>query len=173
MRMNNKGNATIIAVSICMSLILVMSVIFEYMQMLIISNGIKNAVQSAVVSTVVANYDDSYSQLREGYSGGFTYIDTGFIETIDTWNVYARLDELLALDEVGNEHIKYIGTQKEYSISNLSIETENTDFAQDDAEKNLNATVYLDVEIPVRFGGRDLIPIRYTMKVKASYIPKF
>ena len=92
---NNKGNATIIAVSVCMSLILVMCVIFEYMQMLIICNGIKSAVQSAVVSTVVANYDDSYSQLREGYSGGYTYVDTDFTETIDTWNVYTRLDELL------------------------------------------------------------------------------
>ena len=173
MRLNNKGNATIIAVSVCMSLILIMCVIFEYMQMLIISNGIRNAVQSAVISTVVANYDDSYSQLREGYSGGFTYIDTNFSETIDTWNVYARLDELLALDEVGNEHIKYAGTQKEYSISNLYIETENADFAQGNSIKNLNATVYIDVEIPVRFGGRELIPIRYTMKVKASYIPKF
>ena len=173
MRVNNKGNATIIAVSVCMSLILIMCVIFEYMQMLIISGGIKNAVQSAVVSTVVANYDDSYSQLREGYSGGFTYIDTDFTETIDTWNVYARLDELLALDEVGDEHIKYAGTLKEYSISNLHIETENTDFAQGNAVKNLSATVYVDVEIPVRFSGRELIPIRFTMKVKASYVPKF
>lgn len=170
---NNKGNATIIAVSVCMSLILVMCVIFEYMQMLIICNGIKSAVQSAVISTVVANYDDSYSQLREGYSGGYTYVDTDFTETIDTWNVYTRLDELLGLQEDGDNHIKYIGTEKEYSITNMRIETENTDFAQGNALKNLNATVYLDVEIPVRLSGRVLLPLKVTMKVKASYVPKF
>ena len=171
--MNNKGNATILAAVICMSLLLIMCVIFEYMQMLIISNGIRNAVQSAVVSAVVANYDETYSQLREGYSGGYTYVDDNFAETVDTGNVYARLDELLALTEEGGAHAKYNGTAKEYSISNMRIEFENTDFAQGDAVKNLNGTVYIDVEIPVRFGGRELAPIRYTMRVMASYIPKF
>ena len=171
--MNNKGNATILAAAICMSLILIMCVIFEYMQMLIISSGIKNAVQSAVVSAVAANYDEAYSQLREGYSGGYTYVDDTFAETVDTGNVYARLDELLALTEEGGVHTKYNGTAKEYSVSNLQLEFENTDFAQGNAVKNLNGTVYMDVEIPVRFGGRELVPIRYTMRVKASYMPKF
>lgn len=173
MMKNNKGNATILAVVICMSLLLVMCVIFEYMQMLIISSGIRNAVQSAVVSSVVANYDETYSQLREGYSGGYAYMDNDFVETVDTGNVYARLDELLALIEEGRVHTKHNGTAKEYSISNMRIEFENTDFAQGDAVKNLNGTVYIDVEIPVRFGGRELTPIRYTMRVKASYLPKF
>lgn len=173
MMKNNKGNATILAVVICMSLLLVMCVIFEYMQMLIINSGIRNAVQSAVVSSVVANYDETYSQLREGYSGGYAYMDNDFVETVDTGNVYARLDELLALTEEGRVHTKHNGTAKEYSISNMRIEFENTDFAQGDAVKNLNGTVYIDVEIPVRFGGRELTPIRYTMRVKASYLPKF
>ena len=141
--MNNKGNATVLAVAVCMSLILIMCVIFEYIQMLVICNGIKNAVQSATVSVVVANYDDAYSQLREGYSGGYTYIDSAFTETIDTGNIYARLDELLALTEDGDKHTKY------------------------------NGTVMVDVEIPVRFGGRELVPIQFTMKVKAEYVPKF
>lgn len=171
--MNNKGNATILAAAICMSLILIMCVIFEYMQMLIISSGIRNAVQSAVVSSVIANYDETYSQLREGYSGGYTYIDDRFAETVDTGNVYARLDELLALTEEGDKHTKYNGTVKEFSIFNLVLDFENTDFAQGDALKNLNGTVYVDVEIPVRFGGRELASIRYTMRVKASYMPKF
>ena len=109
-KLNNKGNATVLSVAICLAIILVMCVIFEYMQMLIITTGIRNAVESATVSTVVANYDETYSQLREGYSGGFIYQDTAFIETIDTGNVYTRLDSLLALSESGDEHIKYRGT---------------------------------------------------------------
>ena len=72
-KFNNKGNATVLSVAICLAIILVMCVIFEYMQMLIITTGIRNAVESATVSTVVANYDEAYSQLREGYSGGFVY----------------------------------------------------------------------------------------------------
>lgn len=173
-KLNNKGNATVLSVAICLAIILVMCVIFEYMQMLIITTGIRNAVESATVSTVVANYDETYSQLREGYSGGFVYQDTAFIETVDTGNVYARLDSLLALTESGDEHIKYRSDGSiEYSISNMRIEMENTFYAQGNNNKNLNATVYLDLKIPVRYGGREVATLTPTLKVKASYMPKF
>lgn len=173
-RLNNKGNATVLAVSVCLAVIFVMCVIFEYMQMLIITTGIRNAVESAVVSTVVANYDETYSQLREGYSGGYVYQDTAFTESIDTGNIYTRLDSLLALTENGNEHIKQRGDGTvEYSISNMQLEFENTDYAPGSAAKNLNATVYLDVKIPVRYGGRTIATLAPTMRVKASYAPKF
>ena len=173
-KFNNKGNATVLSVAICLAIILAMCVIFEYMQMLIITTGIRNAVESATVSTVVANYDETYSQLREGYSGGYVYQDTDFIETIDTGNVYTRLDLLLALSESGDEHIKYRGDGSiEYSISNMRIEMENTSYAQGNTNRNLNATVYLDVKIPVRYGGREVATLTPTLKVKASYIPKF
>lgn len=173
-KFNNKGNATVLSVAICLAIILVMCVIFEYMQMLIITTGIRNAVESATVSTVIANYDETYSQLREGYSGGYVYQDTTFVESIDTGNVYTRLDSLLALTESGDEHIKYRSDGSiEYSISNMRIEMENTSYAQGNSNRNLNATVYLDVKIPVRYGGRKVATLTPTLKVKASYIPKF
>lgn len=173
-RFNNKGNATVLAVSVCLAIIFVMCVIFEYMQMLIITTGIRNAVESAAVSTVVANYDETYSQLREGYSGGYVYQNTAFAESIDTGNIYMRLDSLLALTENGDEHIKRRsdGTV-EYSISNMRLEFENADYAPGSTAKNLNATVYLDVKIPVRYGGRTIATLAPTMRVKASYAPKF
>ena len=156
-KFNNKGNATVLSVAICLAIILVMCVIFEYMQMLIITTGIRNAVESATVSTVVANYDETYSQLREGYSGGYIYQYTAFIETIDTGNVYTRLDSLLALSESGDEHIKYRGDGSiEYSISNMRIEMENTSYAQGNSNRNLNAqmcvqSVYQRIPLYFRF----------------------
>lgn len=173
-KMDNKGNATILSVVVCLSIILVMCVIFEYMQMLIITTGIRNAVESATVSTVIANYDETYSQLREGYSGGYVYQDTNFVESVDVGNVYTRLDSLLALSDSGDEHTKYRSDGSvEYSISNMRIEMENTDYAQGNSRKNLNATVYIDVKIPVIFGGRKVATLSPTMRVKASYTPKF
>ncbi|MDO4563690.1 MAG: hypothetical protein Q4C12_07635 [Clostridia bacterium] len=171
---SNSANASILAVSVCLGMVFIMCAIFEYMQMLIITTGIRNAVESAVVSAVNANYDEAYSQLREGYSGSYLYADDGFRESIDTWNIYTRLDELLALTETGGKHIKYKADSViEYSISNLRLDFENAGLAQGNSIKNLNATAYVDVEIPVRYGGRELVPIRYTMRIKASYIPKF
>lgn len=99
--------------------------------------------------------------------------DVEYLGMSFTGNVYARLNELLALTEESGKYTKYAGSVKEYSISNMRIEFENAEFAQGNAEKNLNGTVYIDVEIPVRFGGRELVPIQFTMRVKASYIPKF
>ena len=171
--LKNDGNATILAAVICLLIVMIMCAASEYMNMLIISNGIKSALESAVLSSVVGNYDEAYSQLREGYSGGYVYSDEGFSESMDEGNIYARLDELLVLREIGDEHIKYVGEMKEYSISNLRTEMQNADFAQGNAEKNLNITALADVTIPVRYGGRDLLPIKYTLKVQASYMPKF
>ena len=172
--LNNKGNATVLSVAICLVIILVMCAVFEYMQMLIITTGIRNAVESAAVSTVVANYEETYSQLREGYSGGYIYQDTAFVESLDTGNIYARLDTLLALTDDGDKHIKYRsdGTV-EYSISNMRIEVENTGYAQGNSTVNLNVTVFVDVKIPVNYGGRKVATLAPTMRVKASYIPKF
>ena len=171
--MKLKGNSTITAVVICLVILMIMCAAFEYLHMLIISNGIKSALQSAVISSVTANYDEAYSQLREGYSGGFVYSETGFSESMDTENIYARLDTLLGLQTDGGKHVKFVGEDKEYSISNLRVQMQNTSFAQGNALQNLNMTALLDVEIPVRYGGRELVPIRYTIKLKGSYTPKF
>ena len=169
-----KGNATITSVVICLSIILIMCVVFEYLQMLIISTGVKNGVRSAVVSCVVANYDEAYSQLREGYSGDYMYSDKGFEEKIDSENVMGRLSENLGLSEASGKYFKYKSDGSvEYTLSNLKLSFENTKYAQGNANKNLNAKAFIDVEIPVRFGGRDLPPLNYTLKVEAEYMPKF
>lgn len=171
---NNKGNATILAAVICLVIVMIMCAASEYMNMLIISNGIKSALESAVLSSVVGNYDEAYSQLREGYSGGYVYSDEGFTESIDTGNVMNRLDDILALSDEGGKHTKYTDSgDSEYSISNLRVQYENTNFAQGNADKNLNASVFLDIEMKMHFAGRELPPVKYTIKVMAEYMPKF
>ena len=171
---DNRGNATVLAVALCLSLVLILCAIFEYMQMLIITSGIRNAVQSAVVSAVTANYNEAYSQLREGYSGGYLYSDTGFIESIDAGDIYGRLDALLGLKPEKEQHVKYTSSgQREYAVSDLQLTFENTSLAQNHADKNLNASVRICVTIPVRYGGRELMPLRLNMQIRASYMPKF
>ena len=171
---NNRGSTTVLAVVICLSIILIMCVIFEYMQMVIITTGIRNAVQSAAISAVTANYDEAYSQLREGYSGGYIYGDTGFAESIDAGDIYGRLDGLLGLTQEGEQHVKYTPAGvREYTITDMQIEFENPLLAQGNAEQNLNAAVHIRVEIPVRYGGKELLPIKLNMKIQASYMPKF
>ena len=102
------------------------------------------------------------------------YKDSGFEETIDTGNVYAEFDGLLGLSVEGNKHIKYKSDNiKEFAVSDMQIVMENTELAQSDTNKNLNAIITLKVEVPVRYGGRELLPLELNMKVKAAYTPKF
>ena len=116
-KFNNKGNATVLAVSVCLAIIFVMCVIFEYMQMLIITTGIRNAVESAAVSTVVANYDETYSQLREGYSGGDVYKKKTVSQKIDKGEKYIRPDSLLPFSEKEEKKIiKRTEGKRWYSI---------------------------------------------------------
>ena len=104
---DNTGNAAVFSAVICLAIVFIASAVFEFMQLMIITSGIRNAVESACISVITANYDETYSQLREGYSGAYMYKDSGFEETIDTGNVYAELDGLLGLSVEGNKHIKY------------------------------------------------------------------
>ena len=62
---------------------------------------------------------------------------------------------------------------REYTITDMQIEFENPLLAQGNAEQNLNAAVHIRVEIPVRYGGKELLPIKLNMKIQASYMPKF
>ena len=173
-RFGNKGSATVWAVVICLAIVFIMCVISEYMRISIITTGLRDAVQSAVVSTVTANYDETYSQLREGYSGGYLYSDTGFIESIDVGDIYGRLDNLLGLTQEGKKYVKYTASgQREYTISDLRIEFENTALAQGNADKNLYATVWIYITIPIRYGGRELLPLNLTLQTQAAYVPKF
>lgn len=171
---NNKGNTTVLAVVISLIIIFIMCVIFEYMKMVIITTGIRNAVQSAVIAAITSNYDDTYSQLREGYSGGYEYRDTGFIEIIDTGDIYGRLDSLLGLTQEGDQHVKYTAAGiREYSLYDMQIQFENPILAQGNADKNLTAAVRICVEIPVRYNGGEILSLKLNMRIRASYIPKF
>lgn len=171
---DNTGSTAVFSAVICLAIVFVASAVFEFMQLMIITSGIRNAVESACISVITANYDETYSQLREGYSGAYMYKDSGFEETIDTGNVCAELDGLLGLSVEGNKHIKYKSDHiKEFAVSDMQIVMENTELAQSDADKNLNAIITLKVEVPVRYGGRELLPLEINMKVKAAYTPKF
>lgn len=171
---DNTGSAAVFSAVICLTIVFIASAVFEFMQLMIITSGIRNAVESACVSVITANYDEAYSQLREGYSGAYMYKDSGFEEAIDIGNVYAELDGLLGLAVEGNKHIKYKSDHiKEFAVSDMQIAMENTELAQSNTNKNLNAIVTLKVEIPVRYGGRELLPLELNMKVKAAYAPKF
>lgn len=167
---NKDGSAVIIACIVVICLLLLFTVISEYLRLQIIAKGVRDAVQSSVISVAIENYDDVYNGLREGYSGGYE-LDSNdrWKSKVDEGAVLSNLNDVLGL----KNGEKYTGSQLEYTISNLDINILNTPLAPSGNSKKFESEVWLSLEIPLSFGWDKLPPLKIRMKVNAGYTPKF
>ena len=167
---NKDGSAVIMACVIVICLLLLFTVISEYLRLQIIAKGVRDAVQSSVISVAAENYDDVYNGLREGYSGGYE------LDSNDNWN--SKVDTGAVLSNLGNvlgliNGSKYTDSMLEYTISNLEINIFNTPLAPSGNSKKFESEVWLTLEVPLSFGWNRLQPLQIRMKVNAGYTPKF
>jgi hypothetical protein len=171
---NRRGNAMPFAIAITLSLLILMCGASEYIRLLIISYGVRDAMQSAVNASVVANYDDAYSTLREGYSGGYALSDGRWREQLDNGDIYGRLTKTLGLKNEGSQYIKYLEDRSvEYTLSGLNAEIINPPLAQGSTAQNLTVKANIQAEIPVSFLNKPLPPVKINIKITAAYTPKF
>lgn len=171
---NNRASAIPYAVAITLSLLIILCGAFEYIRLVIISTGIRDALQSAVISSVVANYDDAYSALREGYSGGYVLSDSDWQEQLDYGDIYGRLANTLGLIHENGLYIKRLHDgHMEFSLSGLMVKIINPPFAPGSLQQNLTVESMIIAEIPINFLNKTLPPIRLNLKVLGGYSPKF
>lgn len=164
------GNAAIMACVIVIGLLLLFTVVVEYLRLQIIAKGVRDAIQSAVISVAVENYDEVYNGLREGYSGGYELdSNDNWKSTVDNGAVLSNLGNVLGL--INGE--KYSGLQLEYTISNIDINILNTPLAPIENSKKFESEVWLTLEVPLSFGWDKLPQLEIRMKVNAGYTPKF
>ena len=167
---NKEGSAAILACAVVICLFLLFSVISEYLRLQIIAKDVRDATQSAVVALAIANYDDVFTGLREGYSGGFELGSRGnWISRTDNGAVFTNLSSTLGL--VNGR--RYSGDRLEYTLSNLEVNITNTSFAQAGNAEKFTAEVWITLEVPLSFGWEQLPPLRIRMRVKAEYRAKF
>lgn len=167
-----RGNALPLACAIVICLLLLSSAIMEYIRLTIIANGVHDALQAAVISVSTGNYDETYSSLREGYSGGYNKVGGAWREKLDKGDIYAELDDLLGLDE---SHTKIAGDYNEYSLLGLSVNITNSPFAPSipNAASKFTAEARVMLEVPLSFGWDMLPPLRITVRTTAGFTPKF
>ena len=167
---NKDGNAVMIACVIVICLLLLFAVLSEYLRLQIIAKGVRDAVQSSIISVAIQNYDDVYNGLREGYSGGYELDSNGnWKSKVDEGAILSNLSDVLGL----RNGEKYLGSQLEYTISNLDINILNTPLAPSGNSKKFEAEAWLTLEVPLSFGWNKLPPLKIRMKVNAGYTPKF
>lgn len=170
-----KGTSFPLIVAVALALAIIMCGISEYMRLMIIASGVRDTVQSAVIATANDNYDDVYSSVREGYSGGYELYGSSWEASLDYGDIYDRLDRTLGLWSESGYHVKYAGESVEFKLSNLSVNIINAPFApsnSDEAQKFL-ADAAISLEVPISFGGKLLPSMRINLKVRAQYVSKF
>jgi hypothetical protein len=166
---NKDGNMAIQAVVVVLVLLLVFSVVSEYLRLQIIAKGVRDAVQSAVISVATQNYDDVYNGLREGYSGGYALYGDSWMTQIDEGAVMNELTLLLGLS-YGQ---KFAGGEIEYELSDLDVNVLNAPFAPSSNSDRFESEVFITLTVPTSFGWEHVPPMVIEMKVNAGYTPKF
>lgn len=166
---DQEGSIGIHAILMLLVLLLIFSVISEYLRLQVIAKGIRDAVQSCVIGVAIQNYDDVYNGLREGYSGGFVLQGNNWESQLDEGEVMNELSQLLGLER-GK---KYTGGVVEYALSDLEVKVLNTSFAPNNNEQRFDAEVWVTLTIPLAFGWEHVPPMNIRLKVNAGYTPKF
>ena len=166
------GEGTPMILAIVLVLLMLFCTVAEFSRVWIIAQGVKEAAQQAVISTINDNYDDVYHSVREGYAAGWFPTDDAWEESVDAGDVYTHLALTMGLTSIGDGYAKYAGDELEFTVSELRVTLSNNGLASGQSEGYLaDATIVL--EIPTRFAGTVLPPIRMTLKVQAKYMPLF
>lgn len=124
---SGQGTPMILAVVVCC--LILACVVFEYMRLMIVAQGVRDSVQSAIVAVATENWDEAYPGLREGYSGGYQLSGSSWTKNVTTGNVYDRLQQVLGLVYEDGRYLKYAGPDLEYRFYDLRMELENAPFA--------------------------------------------
>lgn len=166
---NKEGNVAIQAVVVVLILLLIFSVLSEYLRLQMIAKGVRDTIQSSVISVATQNYDEVYNGLREGYSGGYELIGDSWNSKLDNGAVMEELSALLGL--VGGE--KYSEGTLEYALTDLEVNIKNVPFAPSNNNDKFEAEVWVTLTVPLSFGWEHLTPMSIRLKVNAGYTPKF
>ena len=170
---DKEGLSTPLFVALILVFLLIICAASEYFRLITIAQGVRDALQSSVISVSTGNYDDTYPALREGYSGGYTYFDDSWDESLDYGDIYDHLDTLLGLRQQSGWHIKEQGGAYEFRIRSLDVEIINTPFTPGNTNDNFEADASVWLEVPLSFGWGHLPPLTMEVRTRAGYHPKF
>lgn len=172
---NKSGNGTPLILAIVLVTLILSTSIFEYMRLMIVAQGVRDSVQSAIVDVATENWDEAYPGLREGYSGGYTFTETDWYQNVTSGNVYGRLKDVLGVKQENGRYVKYASGIVEYQLSDLALSVQNAPLAPSNPSgiTQLNITGTLTVSVPLSFGWEHLPMMSITLRLRASYVPKF
>ena len=78
-----RGEATVLTVALILGLLLLMCAMAEFFRLAVIVQGVRDGLTSSVITGATTNYDDTYTGVREGYSGGYVRSGDRWQENLD------------------------------------------------------------------------------------------
>lgn len=162
------------ALIIFLSLLLLLTGIWEVTRVAIVYIGVRDAVESAIITTATSNAYNTYNGVREGNSGAYTPDGSGgWSKTVTTADVVYKLRTLLNLKYQGGGyvHMKKDGKSFEYKISDINVEAEITPLGNNVQQSTYHTTCI--VEVPFDFGFGYLPNMRIRMRYQSTYVPRF
>ena len=170
---DKRAESTPMTIAMILSILLLCCALAEFFRLGIIVQGVRDSLQSSVISVATTNYDEVYNGLREGYSGGYQLSGDDWQSNLDYYDVYGRMDEILGTTTSQGYHVKEQPLGYEYRYNDLNIEITNTGLTPGNANKNFEADVSVQIEIPLSFGWELVPPLEMDIRTKAAYMPKF
>ena len=171
---SKSGSAAILSVVILLVMLMLFTMVVEYLRIKTISKGIRDSLESSVISVVIQNWDNNFESLRQGYSGGYDLDETSnnWDVDIDEGAVFNNLGNALGLSSWGNVYYKFAGDELEYYLYDLDVTVINARFRGDDNDL-FKATVEIILEVPFKFGWGHVPNIKVPLKLNAKFTPKF
>lgn len=147
---------------------LILALIFKFTATVRILKYVEKKLDEAVVSVATENWDQIYSGVRDGYSGGHKYYVTRFRESYSSGDVALRLNNYIGADE----GVKYDDNGKiVLKMHDLITQIENVSFR---AGNTLNFKVKSSVKVRVPFKiWKSNINIDVEVKAASKYTNKF
>ncbi len=170
---SGQGTPMILAVVVCC--LILACVVFEYMRLVIVAQGVRDSVQSAIVAVATENWDEAYPGLREGYSGGYQLSGSSWTQNVTTGNVYDRLQQVLGLVYEDGRYLKYAGPDLEYRFLRSAHGVGERPACPLRASRDYPAQCDRNGHGggALSFGFGHLPPMQITMKLNAKYVPRF
>lgn len=180
-KVNEKeGSGVIEAVVLFLFAMLLLSVIFEYIRVQILANGIRDNFERAVLTVASENYDEVYAGFREilymggiyeggPEGGGDIDEEPEWVSINDHGNVEEELQELLKL-ELKEDTDTYANIKDNYYIENIEVEILNYSH-EASGRYEIRGTIQL--RLPMYFSGIKVMDISFPINIKTAYTPKY
>jgi hypothetical protein len=166
-----RGAAHILTIIIFLIMLMIASVVWEYLRLVTITRDIRDTMTDATVAAIAENAYNAYGGVREGYSGMYRISDEDHWDLSVVKNdVLDLTSETLRMERSGDRLSGYA-----YTIEVKEFDIDVEQFAPYGASPRLrtSAELVIGTQIPHDFGWAFLPPADVDIKVDASFVARF